>query len=362
MKSAGDALRRATPSSTEPRASSGTTIHVVLTCTKGKTRPPLPSLSLGAVQGRTPEARAEAWIGRLQRHLPGSVTARELYSGDHWKVGRSIPATAAAAGFDVRLWVASAGYGLIPVEAGLAPYSATFSVRHPDFVGLGMAGVRRGDAVGRWWMAVAAWKGPAPREPRSIRALAEADPAASVLVVASAPYLEAMRSDLAASADVLADWRQLAVVSAGGRDVEGLQRHALPFDGRLRQVVRGGDISLNVRVARELLQRGVAPRVDELSRAVQELGRGLQRPSAPVRSAQGDDNVRSFIREELRANPSARWSPLLRRFRSELGRACEQKRFRDLFHEVAGEAAPEPAGEHGSGGPGTMDAYLDAYP
>ena len=318
----------------------GTRVHVVVTCTKRKTRSPLKGLRVREVEAPTPEARAEAWIDRLRGATGDVVPARELYAGDHWKVALSIPRSASP-GLEVRLWVCSAGYGLLPVDAPIAPYSATFSDTHPDAVDRGFPGTRRSDARRTWWGRLATWDGPAPGVPRSLAGLADSDPDAALLIVAAAPYLRALSGDLGEAAGALRTSRQLSIISAAARHLSGLAGHVIPFDDRMQRLLGGADMSLNVRVTRELLRRGVQPLQPDLSREAEVMGRDLERREVPVRSPRTDEDVRRFIRGELGRDSTARWSPLLRKLRSELGQACEQKRFKRLFEETFAEHAEE---------------------
>ncbi len=319
----------------------GAPVHVVVTCTKRKTRPPLPGLQLRDTEAATPEARAEAWITRLRDAAGGFVSARQLYAGDHWSVALSIPE--AAPSLNSQLWVCSAGYGLLPVAASIAAYSATFSNSHPDAVHRGFPGIRRSELLHRWWIQLARWEGPAPGQPRTLRALAEAHPDASLLVVASAPYLRALGGDLLEAGSALRRQDQISVISAGARDLGWLDEIVVPFDDRLQRVLGGADMSLNIRVARELLRRGAEPLRSELAREAEVLSRDLKRPEVLSRTPQTDDEVRLFIGHELSARPGARWSALLRKLRKELGLACEQKRFKQLFEQTAAEHAAETA-------------------
>jgi hypothetical protein len=313
----------------------GAPVHVVVTCTKRKTRPPSAGLQLHETAAATPEARAEAWITRLHEATGDFVPARDLYAGDHWSVALSIPD--AAPTLDIRLWVCSAGYGLLPVDTLIAPYSATFSATHPDAVHRGLAGVPRAEVLRRWWEQLAQWEGPEPGRPRTLLALAEAHPDASLLIVASAPYLRALSADLADARKALRSPDKLSIVSAAARHLKGLAESVVPFDRRLQQVLRGADMSLNVRVARELLLNGAEPVRSSLAHHAELLSRGLKRRETIARPSQTDDEVRGFIRGELAARPQARWSPLLRKLRTELGLGCEQKRFKQLFLETAAE-------------------------
>jgi hypothetical protein len=53
----------------------------------------------------------------------------------------------------------------------------------------------------------------------------------------------------------------------------------------------------------------------------------------PVRERGEDDEVSRFIHTALRSNPGLKYTRALREYRDS-GRACEQKRFKNLFSKV----------------------------
>src|SRR5262245_42960354 len=109
----------------------------------------------------SPFVRAERWWRRLSTHSTETVPAVDLYGGDHWSVARSLPEVAAASGFDAYLWVASAGYGLVPADARLRPYSATFAAGHSDSVCLARTdGTTRSKFARDWWAHLGEMPGP----------------------------------------------------------------------------------------------------------------------------------------------------------------------------------------------------------
>jgi hypothetical protein len=315
------------------------TLHVVLTCTKRKRKPAPDALQLRSYRSPFLEARLQAWLQTLQGAAdPASaVSAQDLYAGDHWQVGCSLPAHAAARGVAARLWVCSAGYGLVPFEASLAPYSATFSRGHPDSVWRAGEGISAPEAVRRWWEGLGAWVGPSPGAPRTLRGLAAREPGAGIWVVASPTYLDAMRADLQEAAGVLERRDSLVLISAGTDRLEGLEENLLRFDWRLQGsggVIRGAAMSLNVRVARQLLQGGWEPSVEALNHRVQTLSREIPPREPKVGRRVPPEQVVEFVRAELALDPAARATPLLRKLRDELGWAFEEKRFRRLVEDV----------------------------
>jgi hypothetical protein len=307
-------------------------ISLVVTCSKRKALAPASGLRLREVPPGDPVSRAQGWIGRLEAHQGERLPASKLYVGEQWSLIRTLVEERQ----DIRIWICSAGYGLISADTLIAPYSATFSANHPDLAG-GVGG-SRADGLRRWWEALATWPGPDASAPRTVADLARQDPSSPILIAASPAYLDPMRRDVEAVLSVLSDRALLSIFSAGTTGLGGVSECLIPFDGRLRLVLGGSLMGLNVRVIAALLRQRVPLRVPELSRAADALGFGV--PTLPVhsRARQSDEDVLAFIQAELRKDPVGTWSGLHRRFRQS-GRACEQKRFRALFRAAAGADA-----------------------
>ena len=172
------------------------TVHVVITCSNQKSRPIPPRFQLGHVPGRSVAERAREWTARLsQTGDTPQVAAVDMYAGEHWSVARGYPALHKL-NEDIRLWVCSVGYGLIPVEAPIVPYHATLTPGQADSV----PGV-----ASSWWSLLSQWHGPPPQHPRSIRALVATDPGAVFMFVLSKSYLRACGADIAAACEYIAD-------------------------------------------------------------------------------------------------------------------------------------------------------------
>jgi hypothetical protein len=99
----------------------------------------------------------------------------------------------------------------------------------------------------------------------------------------------------------------------------------------------GALTSLHVRVARRLLE-GIEPqRLDaQTARHCVEVV-AARSPELPAfqRSRADDDDVKTFIRAALLADPGVSHTRLLREYRA-AGSACEQSRFRELFFATRG--------------------------
>jgi hypothetical protein len=309
-------------------------LHIIASCTDRKRVPVPPELRLRTVPEMEPDSRARRWGSRLREHPLAPLPARELYAGDHWRILLELPTLAARA----RLWVASAGYGLVPAEAPLRPYSATFARGHADSI---LPPTRSASAPRRqWWRALAREPGPVPGAPRLVQQLALAAPHARLLVVASPAYVAALEEDLALAARALSHPTHLLIISSPCALARGLLApHWVPSSARLQSLLGGALSSLHARVARDLLERTRREGGPVLDAAeVRRYYERLIHRSAPrvrfERTPMTDDEVRQFITRELRKQKRS-CSATLRLLRDS-GHACEQQRFHRLFHQFQG--------------------------
>ena len=305
-----------------------TGVNVVVSCTKRKTRRPLAGLDAAELPPFAGvEDRSRAWLTRLAVQREGLLRAAELYSGDHWKVALGLPQCSA---LPVRLWVCSAGYGLVTPSSLVAPYEATFSSAAPSRV------VNEAEQRPAWWSALAGWAGPSGDGPRSLAALAASYPDDFLMLALSKDYLAALGPDLCDAARILGPSR-VGVVCAGVKDFPALPECLLPCDARLQPLVGGALASLNVRVARHLLTSASRRQFSNAScrRALSTWLAAADPPPRAIRLHQDDGQVSSFLRSALAEDPEARATPLLRRLRCQ-GKACEHSRFTRLFHLARG--------------------------
>lgn len=308
-------------------------LHIVSSCTERKRQTPLTELRLRTVHGSALDSRASEWLARL-RGASGTLSAKDLYVGDHWAVSRSLPMVAANAGFSAELWIASAGYGLVHSTRPLASYSATFAPGQPDSVSSEVSATARHRETRRWWDLVSALLR-TPGHPRSIAAIAKDDPSARIIMLGSPEYVAALADDLIEARAHLNDPRRLLVVTSHHDVVPQLESNVVEVSARMRTRLGGAVGSLHARVARWLLERGDAASLDAPLASAKVAGMAARSPELPTltRSKMSDREVTSFIRNALREKPRPACSGLLRRLR-ESGNACEQKRFRAIYRSI----------------------------
>lgn len=305
-------------------------LHLVVACADRKRSSAGTPARLGDVDARSAADRCAAWW-RLLSGTPARTPARDLYVGDHWSIAKRLPDAARRSGYQPHLWVASAGYGLVPDAALLAPYSATFSVDSPDSIAT--AGQDPRSASQHWWEQLSRRRVGRDDHPRSLTELAErAGSGAIVMVVASPAYVGALEKDLEGVLRSRKRVRLMLLTSSPGPEADALRPFWIPTTAPLRMALGGALTSLHARVARRLLEK-IAPADLDAETARQHVSRLASRaPELPTiqRSRSDDDEVRKFIRQALRSSDSNSHTRLLREYRAS-GRACEQTRFRELF-------------------------------
>lgn len=299
---------------------------VVTNCTRRK-RASTPPVSIGPVPGReTLTGFAKRWTTALLRAPRGSI-AEELY------VGRAmVEAKSAARLLGADLFVVSAGLGLVHMSDLVPNYDLTVSSETGPLQSALEAS--RG-SIANWWSLLTSEsvaKG-------SLSDLAEAVPNRHVLLALSASYLRLVVEDLAR----IADTRNLRILTstAGVAEVPvRLRACVLPYDERLESVEGyGGTRS-------DFPQRAMRHFVEVLGGHELSLRRarsavvaaldGLQFRAIPTRKRKTDAQIARLIRQ--RWNACGGSSTRLHRYlRDEALVACEQSRFRSLWHEVKAE-------------------------
>lgn len=304
-------------------------VRVVVSCTDRKRLPVAPKLRLQDYLG-TLEERATKWLGRLASPRSEQCPAIDLYAGEQWSVVKQLDDAARGAHTRLDLWIASAGYGLLHQDEPVESYAATFATRSPDSVSRNSETVAS-DAR-EWWQHLCDRPRPSSKQPASLAELAAQDRDTPLLVALSGSYVRAVRDDLLKAGAELG--QRLFLVSAGSRDRE-LEEFMVPCDARLVDGLGGTRLSLNVRVARQLLANAEAHgwEGEEVRRAMSAVLDDQPPPIRYDRAALSDEAVRRFIRQQLDRNGKQSRTSMLRLLR-DAQFACEQKRFAELYSSV----------------------------
>jgi hypothetical protein len=312
-------------------------IAIVVPCTASKREPP-GSLRLGRIAGR--ETSVEGRFGRWQAAVSSAgtvATARDLYAGPRWQASLRIADATRGPRKEVDVFVASAGLGLLPVSRRVPSYSATFSRGNADaVVPAGLSASEQRVAAREWWRLLTHRRGSLQRLARTYE---------RVVIVLSPDYLGAVSNDLVAAVE--SDERRVIVFATGSPAHRSLEpvwvtvgRHLRETTAMRREpLIHGLDATLLQSTAALILSqpltawssaRRVQNFLDERSNpdemTNEARARADRRPST-------DDEVRSFVRDQLKmSNRSA--TKLLKAWREDEQRRCEERRFKRLYAEV----------------------------
>jgi hypothetical protein len=231
------------------------------------------------------------------------------------------------------MWVASAGFGLVPLDGtGLKPYAATFTPGHADSVTPTGRRTSAGLTMQAWWSHLS-------RTNRASRPhlLDLLDRNAFLVVVASPWYLLAMETDLLEMARAVGEDR-ITIVSLGNPTSSRVAHLTARVTASIEHhpSVGGTRSALNARAAllafHELAGRD--PTRSAINAVLAKATESLPAPRTWNRRTHTDDEIIKWIEDSLAETPHASRSGLLKRFRADQ-RACEQQRFAELFERAA---------------------------
>jgi hypothetical protein len=300
------------------------TFHFIVNCVKSKTLTGGPSIARLPREGFI-EATVREWKKRLRKQAHPLREARFLYRGQLWSICRE--AFEAIPTRDKKLWVISAGYGLVSGDGLIGPYEATFMGGEPSSI-YNCIGPRGGPRVGvlqRWWGFLCDQSDQQPASLAELMGTAGADD--RFFFAVSQDYLDAIWLDLNKGIALLPNPQNVAVVSSSRpQEAPEWLLYAPPQQRRITSTAE----------AARLLLREVLPVEDWNLTAFHHQLSFSQ--SIPLESGtkQTDTEVLDFIRTHLMNDPKFTRTQLLKKLRAG-GRACEQLRFKGLYEEVLGD-------------------------
>jgi len=304
-------------------------VNVIVTCTARKTVPVPSGLMMRKLRRDRLDRRFNTWSERLKEKALTRTRAIDLYCGNSWSAIRDI-FTDPSLENRLRVWVVSAGHGLVAMEEPLAPYAATFSARNPDSV---IPPELSSHSGAEWWKLLVTNRRQNGAHVASIEDIAKLYPEDPLVIAVSSDYLKAIAFDLAASRSALVHCDHLVVIAAGAKKNGPLLENYLPCDSRLEHRFGRSRMALNSRIIKSIVSEFPAReiRASNLGPHFRALIAGLPQSGYPERRPTDDRTVCDFIRRNISSDEKPAYTTLLRLFRGS-GRACEQSRFRELFH------------------------------
>ena len=324
-------------------------VVILGTCTNQKSGSPSEETSLDSFPKLNPQDLASLWIDRLNQSNQLEVRARDLYIGSAWNETLACLSSVQQYSPGSSLWVLSAGWGLIPVDAKIKSYSATFaqgedSIHNAQWE-LGLSARERNQI---WWKAINSQRGADGAQ--SIMGFSEKypDPQKVILLLILSPaYFQAIETEVN---ELVHRGYEVAIFSAGvyaglGEKPSLLRDNIMPINDKYKQIskyLNHTNVSLNARVTNWVIQQfpreidsGVNSLREKLIEVERELPEMERKPVVPMT----DEEVLEFIGKNYVPDASSA-SQLLKVLRHEENKSCERKRFAGLFKLYEEENRP----------------------
>lgn len=295
---------------------------VITACTNRKRSAPLPELLARELPFGTADLVCAAWFDRMAAVTEPRFDLSELYCGRSFG-----DAQAAAKPSNARLFIVSAGLGLAAASARAPSYGLTLALGAADSV------LRRIEGSSQdWWRALSAASPFSEDVPNE---------GGLILAALSRPYLAMVAADWASWPLERQSRLRIFCMDPPAELSGTLREQVMPYDYERFQSVGGfagtrGDFAQ--RALRHFAERIAVQcgSTRDHAQAVTELLAPLTPAVWPNNQRRSDEELLALIYGEWDA-AGGRSTTMLRRLRGELGVACEQGRFKKLFHIAAAQ-------------------------
>lgn len=264
------------------------------------------------------------WIARVGA-LPECKPANTFYAGRAFGLAKEAANLTAA-----RLYIISAGLGIVPASRSIPAYGLTILTRHEQSISRKILG---DFDPAEWFSSLLTsvysdeWSDVAGRK------------SGRILMALSRPYAEMVGASLADAPPKMLDRLRIFGVSLEAALPATLHTAIAPYDERLNAIFPGTRTDFAQRAmlhfARSVAKKPSAGREDDFA-AVRSALKSLKLPRVVQRPRLTDEEILAVIKRRLRMQSGA--ARMLVALRHEEGVACEQARFGRLYRIAAGKS------------------------
>lgn len=304
-------------------------VLLVTPCTNRKLGPARnPALHAGQLAAGSQDEVSAQWVA-LVRNSGLSATAINLYGGRGFK-----EALAATTGDHDRLWIISAGLGLIQAQAPCPAYNLTITPGSSHSVQQRVThGAFRADD---WWASLNSGL----RGDFGLASLVRAHPESTVVITLSSAYADLVFADLLQLDSN--ECKRIRIVGPRSPATlkESLRDAWMPYDTRFDgpdSPLPGTGADYPQRVARHFVSLiehgGTRADASEHANAVRVALRNFAHPALPDRLKVDDETICAVIKKRW-DDATGSGARMLRIIRDEEGLRCEQSRFAKLYRRL----------------------------
>lgn len=301
---------------------------VITNCTNRKRGVVITSLSASSLDVGTVDDVAAQWIERLKNAIAPKV-ARNTYCGRSFREAES-----SAISLNAPLYIVSAGLGVVESNSAVPVYNLTVSTGTSNTISNRIIGTTTPQS---WWSTIS--KG--TRFGSSLLDVLAKHPNDLILIALSRPYIEMIHHELLQIAP-----NQGRRLRFFGKNLDNvlpalLSNNWMPYDDRLDFAGIGcsgtqadfAQRSLRHFVGRVLPDASNDSCAEAHRTAVLTTLENLEVRKAEKRTRIDDVGIDAAIRDNWE-HGKGQSSALLRILRHEIGIACEQSRFRKIYHAI----------------------------
>ena len=289
---------------------------IVTTCTRRKKIQPAPQATAVFLPIGRQETLSSEWLNNLAALRP-QVRARDLYAGRAF--GLSVQAAGAAA---AKLYVVSAGLGLVEASSRVPPYGLTVARGQEDSLADKVIG---GLDSEKWFAAMLAGR-------YSNQWVDIAGKSGRILMALTCPYAKMIGASLLDLDNGIRSRLRIFGAALDSALPAELLPSVMPYDERLDAILPGTRVDFSQRALSHFVNSVLpgTPPQDRNSDAVlvEDALNGATAPDRPQRLRQTDDEILQLIMAQLEKRVGI--GKTLRELRDS-GVACEQSRFGRLY-------------------------------
>lgn len=295
---------------------------VITTCSHRKSAKPARAATPSSLSRGSQQAVTAQWIAKVGE-LPECRTANTFYAGRAFGLAKQAADLSAA-----RLYILSAGLGIVPASRSIPAYGLTISARHEQSVTRKILGDF--DPV-EWFSSLLTsvysdnWRDVTGRK------------SGRILIALSRPYAEMVGASLAEAPPKMLERLRIFGASLEIALPVSLHGAIAPYDERLNAILPGTRTDFAQRAmlhfAESVAVKPSKGREDDFA-VVRSALKSLKLPRVVQRPRLTDEEILAVIKRRLRIQSGA--ARMLAALRHEEGVACEQSRFGRLYRIAAG--------------------------
>lgn len=315
--------------------------HLFVTCVSQKSSKNLESINDKDILQGTPEDVFIQWEEKLRKSKFDKIRAGELYKGDLWNKYLTLYDCVKVRFPESKLWIISAGQGLINHDTMIIPYAATFQdgkgisdsifskVNHEIVTKTGKKNI-----LSKWWKLCQSMHG----TPSISELIGQSKEEDRFLFVLGKEYLLSLMPEIQESINAVPNKEKIIIISNSRKDshTKALGENLLYNSPDFRNLPGTNSVTINAAIALDLIKNFPLESTNwqrkTLNAYLIDRAKELDYKLLTQRQKSTDVEIKDFILEHLKDSEKSA-SELHRIFHGS-GRACEQKRFSILYREI----------------------------